>query len=222
MSPGERPPLGLIVEGHGELASFPSLVAAITGHQGLHVPIENARGYGGVVSNLQDHLDDLVSIKHPWGVIVCVDLRDPLCDGLFATCADLRAHVEAGIGDWIATRQGSDVFEPLPETIRVVIQVQVFESWWLADAESVRALAEFEIDEEECHWTNVDEEVTNPARWLRDHMVNPINLKSPSLARTVVAGMQPEQARARSPSFDKFHREVSTAVSGWLAAICAA
>jgi hypothetical protein len=222
VKPADRPPLGIIVEGHGEQAAFPTLVASICGQTGLHVPIVNARGYGGIVRNLEDHLDDLVRTKHPWAVIVCVDLRDPVNDGLFDNCADLRTHVEGVIAGWTATRAGSGLFEPLPEAIRVVIQVQVFETWWLADAESVADLDLFSIDLSECDWQNVDEELDNPSRWLRTRMAHPINLKSPSLAKDVIRGFRPDVARGRSPSFDKFHREVAGAVNEWIAAICAA
>jgi hypothetical protein len=56
-----QPAIGFIVEGYGEFVSYPTLVSRITGVAGLHTPRVLGHGAGGVVRNIREHLDDLIS-----------------------------------------------------------------------------------------------------------------------------------------------------------------
>ncbi len=182
----ERPPIGFILEGAGEYATYPSLATRSLGAAGLHIPRINARGFGGILTGLEEHLDDLVRSYHPLSIIVAMDLRDVVECGLYVDCASLRAELLRRAQSWAASRTGAVPFEPMPQPIGVVIQVQLFETWWLADPDGLRRTGLFQIDPADCRWGNVDQDVSNPLAWLEKRLVRPTNLKSTAVASTVV------------------------------------
>jgi hypothetical protein len=100
--------------------------------------------------------------------------------------------------------------------VKIVIQVPKFESWLLADARNLaRALGK---PEPAITFSNVDLEVPNPEQWIAQRIGNDVRIKSPRVARSVVAQLDTAAIRAASPSFDKFHREVADSYNTWCAA----
>ncbi len=211
-----RPPIGFIVEGHGEHISYPGIVARICGVKNLHVPVANARGFGNILENLEEHLDDLIRSKHPFAVIVTVDLKDALNEGSWDGCAEVCHVISERISGWKESRSHAEAFKPMPEMYAVIVQIQKFESWWLADPRKLSALDLFNIDLNECIWHNVDIEVSSPTKWLIQRARRPINLKSPSLAQSILSSLDPLVMQNNSKSFSKFLREVQAAYSKWL------
>jgi hypothetical protein len=201
-----RPPLGFVVEGHGEYYCYPSLVCRVVDGSGFPIPIANARGYGNIVCHLGDQLRDLVLAYHPYHVIVTVDLKDVLEAGLYASCSELRTELERQASDWLLGAQEQPRLQPLPESIVAVIQVKKFESWMIADVCGLRESGYLVVDEDQP--VDVDEDVDDPASWLRRCTLPGLKLKNPRCAKEVVTCLDPEIIRANSRSFEKFHREV--------------
>ena len=117
------PPIGFVVEGSGEYVCYPSVVSRILGCSGLHIPCANAGGYGNIVRNLGESLQDLVLAYHPYHVVVTSDARDPVKDGVFSNCREARKAVWNAAEDWLASAKGSVRLHPLPRRITVVLQV---------------------------------------------------------------------------------------------------
>jgi Domain of unknown function (DUF4276) len=220
MHPSLRPPIGFVVEGAGEHAAYPTLASRSIGTAtGLHLPRVNAAGYGGIVANLEEHLDDLVTAHHPFGVLVALDLRDVLRGGRSRDCVTLRRDLVHRVQAWMTLRGRVPRFQPLPQTVAVVIQVQMFETWWLSDPEGLSRTGLFRIDTRECAWADVDNEVDNPAAWLQKRAIGSSNLKSPVLAKTVASRLDPSVMARQSRSFRKLKNEVTAAYAAWEAAV---
>jgi len=211
-----RPPIGFVVEGHGEFNCYPSLVHRIVGARGFKIPRVNAGGYGNLVRNLGDQLRALVLADHPSNIIVTVDLRDVIRENLYATCAELVSAMNQQAAEWYAQASSDGRMTPMPNRITVVVQVQEFESWILADLQSVTNCG-YALHEQH-DFSNVDEEVPNPSTWLLNQVEPAINLKNPRLAKSIVTQLNVDEMRKNSPSFDKFHREVMASYGNWSAA----
>jgi hypothetical protein len=203
-----RPPVGFVVEGQGEYACYPSLVAAITGTSGstLNWPRVNAGGYGNILRNIDRYLEDLVKASHPCNVIVTLDLREPIRDGLYRDCRELRADLEARIRAWQQCAEQRSYLHPLPENIVVVVQIQSLETWVAADICSLQRLGYMRRYVQQP--TNVDEAIPNPKKWLQAHLIVNRDLKHRDTAKEIMRCLEPEVMRANSRSFDKFLREV--------------
>lgn len=221
MNIAARPPIGFIVEGFGEYEAYPALTSRIAGAAGFHIPRVNAKGFGGITSGLSENMDDLVRLYHPYTVIVTLDLVDVIRRDMFADCAEVRESIEAQLRTWAKERANRREFQPLPETCVVVIQVPKFESWWLADPQSLLARGLFEFRLDECEWSNVDSEVPNPARWLEDRLKSSINMKSQSLGNEILCSHDLARMVSMSRSFQKFEKEVRLAYERWLRAVTA-
>jgi len=189
-----RPPIGFVVEGQGEYTCYPSLVAAITGASGstLSWPRVNAGGYGNILRNIDRYLEDLVKTSHPCHVIVTLDLREPIRDGLYRDCRELRADLEARIRAW---QQYAEQRSYLP-----------LETWVVADICSLQRLEYVRRDVQQP--MNVDEAIPNPKKWLQAHLIVNRDLKHRDTAKEIMRCLEPEVMRANSRSFDKFLREV--------------
>jgi len=214
-----RPPIGFVVEGRGEYYCYPSLVCRIVGASGFKVPRVNAGGIGSVVRNLPDQLAALVLADHPFHVIVTMDLKDVLAQALCCDCHHLKTDLEAQANRWMRESQGDPRLQPLPERVAIVVQVPKFESWIIAD---VLGLARSGyLTTEETSQSNVDEAVTDPARWLRERTRPGRNQKNPRYAKEIISHLCPETMRSSSRSFDKFFREVRHSYDCWCqAAFC--
>jgi len=213
--------VGFVVEGHGEHATVPSIVARLLGLSHCHVPRVLARGFGGITSNLHEHLDDLVQTHHPMAVVITVD-RDDVIGALgVASCEKARAKIEGMISDWLASRAAIPRMQPLPVSVVVVLQIPTFESWWLADCVSLARTGLFTF-EEDCNWNDVDSEVDRPDKLLLRRRAVSIDIKSADVAKKVVSSLDLGIVHARSRSFRKFAKEVRLAYNRWEEAVAAA
>jgi len=209
-----RPPLGFIVEGQGEYNCYPSLVFRILQSHGFRLPIVNAGGCGNVVRNLPSQLRSLVLAFHPREVIVTVDLRDVLKQRLFRDCAELTTALAEEASTWLDSALTDPRLQPLPARIAVVIQIQEFESWFIADCSALRRSGFLRADPPD--FSNVDNEIEDPVSWLREFLTPTFDVKNPMHARSLVSALNPSSIRALSPSFDKFAREVTSSYRNWL------
>lgn len=208
-----RAPIGFIVEGHAEYHCYPSLVCRIVNSKGFPVPRVNARGCGNIVRRLADQLKFLVLAHHPYHVIITLDLKDVLDEGLYGTCAELLVSLEDQARDWLDNSQADPRLHPLPERIIAVVQVQQFESWIIADCQGLRGSGYLAVDDPQP--LNVDEEVSEPIAWLRTRTSPGRYQKNPRCARAVISCLDPDTIRVNSRSFDKFYREVSSSYTCW-------
>ena len=219
--PAVRAPIGFVVEGHGEHATFPGIVTRILRLERCHVPRALGRGFGGITSNLHEHLDDLVQAYHPLSVVVTVDRDDAMGAFGVESCEEARAAIEEMITGWVESRSLIPRMEPLPLSIVAVLQVPVFESWWLADCAGLASTGLFTF-EEAADWTDVDSEVTRPETFLLKRRTVSTNIKSAAVAKTVVASLDLDTVHARSRSFRKFVKEIRIAYDRWQEAVAAA
>jgi hypothetical protein len=211
-----RPPIGFVVEGTTEYNSYASLVCrCVSGGQTLYLPIANAKGNSRVIAELEELLEDLVATYHPMVVIVSLDERDPIREGVFASCAELRKSLQERCDVWLARESISGRFFPLPDQIFVVIQCPAFESWLLADLHGLAsAIAVVHDIDTTLEWSDVDQEVRNPGEWLAPHVHPQVRLK-PLGAAKIVRFLDPAIMELRSRSFRKFAKEVRAAYRTW-------
>jgi hypothetical protein len=168
-----RPPIGFIVEGYGEYNCFPSLVTRILDEQGFPIPRVNAGGCGGIYQKLREKLTRLVLTWKPYTIIVAVDLQDAVKRGVAEDCRGLLRCINSEIDSW----QGIDCSQddrlrPLPAYIRTVIQIKKFETWLIADYESLYESEHIDLDAEEIaslSMENLDSLIPNPSSWLIEH-----------------------------------------------------
>lgn len=209
-----RPPIGFIVEGHGEYDSYPTIVSKIVGN-GYFIPRVNAKGNGGILKHLSEHLDDLVTASHPHEIIITIDLQDNIGTMGIDNCIDLKKIVEKQIDDWYARSQGSIKMNPLPRSIRVVIQDPQFEAWLISDKESLKTDGHIILTGSEGAWSNVDSEVDNPQKWLDAKSGSKFDMKKPSDCKTLAKSLNIDRASSASRSFRKFVNEVKASKSRW-------
>ena len=208
-----RPPIGFVVEGRGEYDCYPSIVSRILSAKGFKLPRVNAGGYGNIVRHLGDQLNALVLADSPFHVIVTVDLKEVLDEGLYNTCAQLCASLEKQAQDWLANARHDSRLHPLPDVITVVVQIQKFESWMIADTAGLTSSGYLATGTPQLD--NVDQQVCNPATWIGQHVLPGKDLKNPKCARHVVASLDIDTMKAHSPSFDKFRRQVLYSYDDW-------
>jgi len=208
-----RAPIGFIVEGDAEYHCYPSLVCRIVNSSGFRVPRVNARGYGNIVRHLADQLKPLVLAHHPYHVIITLDLKDVLDAGLYDSCEEVRKALEDQVTEWLANSASHARLQPLPQRIAVVLQVQRFESWMIADIGGLRDSGYLAVDEVQP--LDADEEVSHPISWLRTRTSPGRYQKNPRCAKEVISCLDPCIMRVNSRSFDKFHREVCWSYGRW-------
>ncbi len=198
--------LGLIVEGHCEYDSFPSLLSRIpqTPH---YVPIINAGGIGNIINNIQEHLLSMIRLHSPNKIVITVDYRDALREGLVENCIELKDIVTQRCQEFL--KQQTNGVLKLPENIVVVVADKTFETWICADLQSLKANDMFnsELITEEFH--NVDQEIENPKAWLKSKLAKDIDLKSRGNRVKIYKKLDPIVAKEKSRSFNKFYREVA-------------
>lgn len=209
-----RPPIGFIVEGHNEYASYPSIVSKIISTSGFQIPIVNAGGCGGVIRNLPYHLTDLVITYHPYEILVTVDLIDVIEQDLFDNCEDLIIGLDEIASTWLTSAQPDERFHPRPESVGFVIQVPQFESWIIADFETL--VESGIIDPIEENFGDVDSEIRHPSKWLSDRLIPKHRFKNPRVTNSILRGNDIDRMRSNSRSFAKFHKEVMASYYRWL------
>lgn len=216
MSLIERPPIGFVVEGHGEYYCYPSLCARIMGCH-LHVPRANAIGCGSISRNLHEHLTDLCIASHPLHVIVTVDLKDLIDQSLFRDCVDACTTLKSMADEWMERARSDKRIDPMPDSITIVVQIHKFESWFLADIEALKAAGYLIKDAVE--FNDVESFSGDPYSYLMSHMCSGGDLKSPDTAKELISVIRPDHMRSNSRSFDKFFREVRRSFEDWTAQV---
>ena len=208
-----RPPIGFIVEGHGEYNCYPSLFCRIVGVSGLHTPCVNAGGCGSVVMHLKEQLTDLFLSVSPISVIITVDLEDVLKQGLATTCAGLLQDLNGKINEWKLYANNDERLHPLPDRIICVVQIKKFESWLISDIGGLKkaGLVDSGLDQIEDA-----EMISCPDSWLGDNLIITGSVKNPRVAKSVISALRPDVMRMHSRSFDKFFRESVAAYDVWM------
>ena len=210
----ERPPIGFIVEGHGEHNCYPSLVRRILNVSGLHFPIENAQGTGNIVRHLHEQLDDIVLTHHPYYIIISTDLRDNIGQS-FTDCAQLRTDLIRQVEVWLQISSTNARLNPLPNRVEVIIQIQQFETWILSDINNLSATGYFAINNSQFNFIDIDAQISNPAQLLQQCNNCGRKLKDPRFAKDIITRLNPNIMRQNSKSFDKFFREVQKSYQNW-------
>lgn len=208
-----RPPIGFIVEGHGEYNCYPSLFCKISNASGFKIPIVNAGGCGGIIKHLGEQLDNLLMTDSPESVIVTVDLKDAIHQGFAENHAKLIQLLELSIAKWQECAANDPRLQPLPNRICCVIQVRKFESWLIADIEGLKNADLIRPDLDQM--TDA-EAILEPTAWLKDALKCESNLKSPQFAKKVVAALTPDIMKNHSQSFSIFHTECQALYEEWL------
>ena len=187
MEPHERPPIGFIIEGRGEYVSYPSLVCRILGKEVGRIPRNEVRyGCGEISANLDEHLLDLVRVAHPYVVIVTVDLVD--FKDQFADCVALIDHIQSMANDWLERMRTHPKMSPLPQYIKVVLQIQKFEGWLASDDFGLFNNGLL-VDGYTPHFYNdTDTEIEKPHRHLKDILID-LDPKNPEDVKKIVAAL---------------------------------
>lgn len=209
----KRPALGFVVEGSGEYYCYPSIVARLLGLGGVRWHRVNANGCGAILSRLDEQLTDLVMASHPVGVVVTIDLADALRSGRFVDCASLLTHLRESVKRWRRSAEHDGRLQPLPESVSIVLQVQKFETWFLADVESLVEKVPDRV--RDIGLSDVDSVKEDPVKVLRHCFGEGVDLKQPRIARKLVSKLNLDTVRSRSRSFDKFAREVLRLYGQW-------
>lgn len=212
----DRPPIGFIVEGHGEYNCYPSLFCRITNANGLHIPRINAGGCGSIVKRIKEQLTDLFIAESPLSVIITVDLEDVLKQGLAATCVDLLQDLNNAIDEWKLYAEADTRLHPLPDRIVCVVQIKKFESWLISDLDGLKVSNLIAT-----HIESIEdaEQIASPCEWLKENLLVDGCVKSPNIAKTVISSLNPDSMRTHSKSFDKFYRESVSAYEKWVSSL---
>lgn len=207
-----RPPIGFIVEGHGEYNCYPSLFCKISNAVGIKIPVVNAGGCGTIIKHLGEQLNNLLITDSPESVIVTVDLKDALHQGFAKSHDDLFELLSLAIKKWQESASTDPRLQPLPIRICCIIQVRKFESWLIADIEGLKNA---ELVRHDVMQMPDAEAITEPTVWLKDALRCEANLKSPQFAKKVVTALTPTVMRVHSQSFSRFHAECESMYKEW-------
>lgn len=202
--------LGLIVEGHCEYDSFPSIISKIPNTPG-YVPIVNAGGIGNIIKNTDEQLLALIKLCNPKKIIITLDYRDALREGYVSDCIELKNKITNKCLDFMSNPAYSTL--KLPENIIVVIADKTFETWICADLDSLKSNEFFNSKLITEKFTNVDLEISHPTKWLESKLKKNADIKNRRNRVKIYKKINPEIARLKSRSFDKFYREASNTIS---------
>ncbi|WP_226596767.1 DUF4276 family protein [Marinobacter nauticus] len=205
--------VGFIVEGHGEYAAYPSLFCRIVDATGAYVPCVNAGGCGSVFKNTHEHLDDLVRTGKPRFVIITVDYIDLVDQRLAPDLRTIREIFKSRIDSWMEKAKVDGRIKAIPESIKLVVQVHKFESWLIADYDSLLDQG-FLIDQAPA--IDDSDAVKDPAGWVKKHFVDGHEVKSPAFVKKVVAAIDVDAVSEKSKSFSIFHRSCKRYYDSWL------
>jgi Domain of unknown function (DUF4276) len=208
-----RPSLGCVVEGHGELECYRSLYSKIIESQCGHIPIVNASGFGGIFSNLRDHLTDLHKTHKPCTIIVTVDSIDILNARQANSIDEIYEKLNAIAQDWLAAGASDARLLPLPESIKCILQIKKFESWLISD---IGGLKDAKLIVVECEDIEDTQAFEKPSEWLKKNLSCGGSVKNPAIAKKVVAALRPHEMIKRNASFNEFYLECVEAHKRWL------
>ncbi len=213
MEPHERPPIGFILEGRGEYVSYPSLVCRILGTEVGRIPRNEVRyGCGEISANLDEHLLDLVRVAHPYVVIVTVDLVD--FKDQFADCVALIDHIQSRANDWLERMRTHPKIAPLPQYIKVVLQIKKFEGWLSSDDFGLSQNGLLAQGYTPCFYTDTDTEIREPHGHLCE-ILNDLDPKDTEDVKKIVAALRVDVVEHQSRSFRKFAKEVRASYELW-------
>ena len=201
--------LGLIVEGHCEYDSFPSIISKIP-NTPFYVPILNAGGIGNIMKNVHEQLLSMIKIHSPKKIVITLDYRDALKEGLVQDCIELKNIVSQRCQDFIDSQQNGSL--NLPDNIVVVIADKTFESWVCADIISLKDNENFNSELITEEFQNVDIDIPNPSQWLHSKLAKDIDIKNRRNRVKIYKAINPDLAKDKSKSFDKFYREVTNTI----------
>jgi hypothetical protein len=213
-----RPPIGFIVEGYGEYHSYPCLVSKIISNNSLKIPIENAKGNGNIIKNLDEHITDLMLSNKPLYVIITIDLIDNLCETI-TDCKCLFNFINSQITNWKSSHKFDKRVQPFPLSFIIIIQIKKFETWMIADRISLNDSGLINLnDNEKINWIDVDNEC-NPVKWLKEHEKSRLNTKKPKIAKSLLSKQNVKIMKNCSKSFNKFFKEITNCYNSWLTSI---
>lgn len=220
----ERPPVGLVVEGDGEYASYPSIISSLLAGAGPRlVPRVNAGGIGAIFTDIGSLLDDLVSAHKPVSVIVTydsVDSIDRIFDGdLFKDCVAAKLHLEGEINAWLSQRRNMTKFEPLPEYIAVVVQCQKFETWMALAGCCGAASGLGPFNATPIPSMNGDILIGDPVKWIAAQSDGKFNSKVPARVKELFSSCDPSAIVGISRSFSKLAKEIKAAMLRWTSCV---
>jgi hypothetical protein len=198
--------LGLIVEGHCEYDSLPSVLSKIP-NTPFYTPIINAGGIGNIMKNVEEHLLSLIKLHSPKKIVIVLDYRDALKEGLVKDCVELKNLISEKCQKFIQSQQNGSL--QLPENIVVIIADKTFETWICADLISLAQNPNFNPELLVEEFENVDLQIENPCQWLNKKLLTDIDIKSRRHRVTIYKALNPEIAKEKSKSFNKFYREVT-------------
>ncbi|MFC4740366.1 DUF4276 family protein [Flavobacterium ponti] len=201
--------LALIVEGHCEYDSFPSIISKIpnTPH---YVPIINAGGIGNIMKNVHEQLLAMIKIHSPRKIVITLDYRDALKENLVQDCIELKNMVTQKCQEFVESQLNGSL--NMPNNIVVVIADKTFESWVCADFISLKNNENFNSELITEEFQNVDIEIPNPSQWLTSKLTTDIDIKNRRNRVKIYKSIDPIVAREKSKSFDKFYREVTNTI----------
>lgn len=197
-----RPPVGFVVEGHGEYHCYPSLFSKSIGKSGMFVPRINAGSCGTLIKHLQEQITDLVKTYFPINIVVTVDLIDALEQNLAKSESDLIDRLNAECDEWLKSAKNDGRIKHLPEKIVCIPQILKFESWLVADLEG---LHEAGLLKERFDEFSDTETIKRPDTWLKENVLISGNIKSPRNAKTIVSAIRPVFMKERNSSFNAFY-----------------
>jgi len=208
-----RPPIGFIVEGYGEFNCYPSLISKIAGAVGFKIPIVNAGGCGSLIKRLGDQLTDLFLADSPENVVVTVDLKDALSQGLASSHEDLIRILNSAATKWMTAAAADSRLHPLPNKVSCLAQVRKFESWLIAD---IQGLKDAHLVRQEIEQPADAEAIEEPVAWLHEALKSDVNIKSPSVVKQAIGTLNHEVMVVHSQSFSHFHDACAAMYQEWL------
>lgn len=200
-----RVPLALIVEGHCEYDTYPVIISKILGP--CYFPISNAKGIGNITKNTGEELLRLIKLCKPQKIIITLDYREAIREGLVTNCIELKELVIENCNQFIKSQANGTL--TLPNEIVVIVADKTYESWLCADYESLKTceiVDETLITEE---FQNVDIDIPNPNKWLNSKLKENVDLKSKANRKLITNKLRPEIAQQNSRSFRKFYEEIN-------------
>lgn len=209
--------VGFIVEGHGEYAAYPSIFCRVVDVATEYVPCVNAGGCGSVFKNTHEHLDDLVRAGKPRFVIITVDYIDLIEQGLAHDIESIHDAFKKSIDSWVVKAEADGRINVIPESIELVVQVHKFESWLVADSDSLRDRGFLKdgapsIDDSDA--------LKDPAAWIRTFFVDGHRVKTPAFVKKVVSAINVETVSEKSKSFSKLDQRCKKFYDEWLVSLC--
>lgn len=185
-----------IVEGHGEVAAVPILLRRLVAEFNFGIPLDIARPIRRPKSSLlkAGGLEAAVSLA-------AIEMGEA---GAVLVLLDSDGECPAEVGPALLARaQGAR----RDKTVALVLAHREFEAWFLASASSLRGNCGLSHSVED-HAR--PEEVQNCKGWLKDQMAATSKYEEPVDQPTLTTIFDLALARRKSPSFDKFWREVES------------